>query len=86
MLTAETLVRSHRNGRVVYEWRNLNRERNESLDARIYSIAALFSMLMGGLNLDQHQEAFERMLQPPVNGQPAPAPQPSVIRSKFVWG
>jgi phage terminase large subunit GpA-like protein len=86
MLTAETLVRSHRAGRVVYEWKNLNRERNEALDARVYAIAGLFSMLMGGLNLDAHQQTFDEMLKPPVNGQPPTPAQPTTIRSRFVWG
>jgi phage terminase large subunit GpA-like protein len=85
MLTSESLVRRMRAGRAVYEWRNLARERNEALDARVYAIAALHSLLMAGLNLDQHCEAFERMLAPapPPNGAPA---VPGVIKSKFVWG
>lgn len=85
MLTAETLVRRHRNGRIKFEWANLRRERNEALDARVYSIAALHSLLMGGLNLDAHCESFEKMLAPsPVakpNGVPAPPP---VTRSKWM--
>jgi phage terminase large subunit GpA-like protein len=82
MLTAETLVRRNRAGRVVFEWQNLRRERNEALDARVYSIAALHSLLMGGLNLDQHAEQFAAMLKPaPVNGPPA---SPTVYRSKWM--
>ena len=40
----------YRGGRPYREWVNAKRERNEPADARIYSIAALFSLLMGGLN------------------------------------
>jgi phage terminase large subunit GpA-like protein len=82
MLTAESLVRRMRAGRAVYEWMNLNRQRNEALGCRVYAIAALDSLLMGGLNLDQHAEQFAAMLKP-VNGPLAPA---GIHRSRFVWG
>jgi phage terminase large subunit GpA-like protein len=86
MLTAETLVRRTRAGRAVYEWQNLRRERNEALDARVYAIAALHSLLMAGLNLDAHAASFEAMLKPGlVDGLPSP-PAPQRIYSKFVWG
>jgi phage terminase large subunit GpA-like protein len=84
MLTAETLVRRTRAGRAVYEWVNSRRERNEGLDARVYSIAALHSLLMSGLNLDSYCSQFAAMLAPQpaapakVNGPPA------VSRSKWM--
>jgi phage terminase large subunit GpA-like protein len=85
MLTAESLVRRMRAGRAVYEWQNTNRQRNEAFDCRVYAIAGLHSLLMGGLNLDAHSDAFAAMLKPPpVNGPPAPGPV--VYRSRFVWG
>jgi phage terminase large subunit GpA-like protein len=94
-LLCETLLTRYRNGRPHQEWANLRRERNEPLDARCYSIAALFSLLMSGLNLDQHCANFERMLAPPPNRPtsgdlPAAKPNgpagPSVVRSRFVYG
>jgi phage terminase large subunit GpA-like protein len=82
MLVAETLTRRMKAGRIVFEWRNLQRQRNESLDARVYSIAALHSLLMGGLNLDQHADQFAQMLKPPpVNGPVAAMP---VFKSKWM--
>jgi len=82
MLTAETMVRKTRAGRAIYEWVNLRRERNESLDARVYNVAALHALLMGGLNLDHYAEQFEQMLKPQ---QPAAKPNgPVVYRSKFM--
>ena len=81
MLVSETLVCRNHAGRVVYEWQNLRRERNEGLDCRIYSIAALHTLLMGRLNLDSHGEQFAQMLKPaPVNGPPASV----VYRSKWM--
>jgi phage terminase large subunit GpA-like protein len=64
MMTAESLVRRYRAGRAVLEWQNTRRERNESLDCRVYAIASLHSLLMAGLNLDQHSEQFAAMLKP----------------------
>jgi phage terminase large subunit GpA-like protein len=83
MLVSESLVRRNRGGRAVYEWQNLKRERNEALDTRVYAICGLHSLLMGGLNIDAHTDAFEKMLKPPPNGTPE---VPTVYRSKFVWG
>jgi hypothetical protein len=57
-------VRRTRAGRVVFEWQNLKRERNEALDCRCHASAALHGLLMGGLNIEAHAEAFERMLAP----------------------
>jgi phage terminase large subunit GpA-like protein len=84
MLTAETLVRRHRNGRVIFEWANLRRERNEALDARVYSIAALHSLLMAGLNVDVHSESFQKMLAPPPDAVSKPNGAPAVSRSKWM--
>jgi phage terminase large subunit GpA-like protein len=81
MLVAETLTRRMKAGRVVFEWRNLTRARNEALDARVYAIASLHSLLMSGLNIDAHTASFETMLKPPVNGPPA---LPNVIKSRWM--
>jgi phage terminase large subunit GpA-like protein len=61
----------YRGGRPYREWINAKRERNEPADARIYSVAALFSLLMQGVNLDKHCADFQRQIAPP---EPAPAP------------
>jgi phage terminase large subunit GpA-like protein len=82
MLTSETLVRRIRAGRAIYEWRNLGRERNEGLDCRIYAIAALHALLMGGLNIDVWTDQFQAMLAPPPVPQPNGAP--AVVRSKWM--
>jgi phage terminase large subunit GpA-like protein len=85
MLTAETLVRRYRAGRAVLEWQNVRRERNESLDCRCYSIAALHSLLMAGLNLDQHSEQFAQMLKPaPVNAVVEKPNGATVYRSRWM--
>jgi phage terminase large subunit GpA-like protein len=85
MLTAETLLRRNRAGRVVFEWQNLRRERNEALDCRVYCIAALHALLMGGLNLDAHAEQFAAMLRPPPVGAEPPKPNgPVVYRSRWM--
>jgi phage terminase large subunit GpA-like protein len=98
-LLSETLLTRYRGGRPHLEWANLKRERNEPLDARCYAIAALFSLMMQGLNLDAYAENWERMVGPgsaaiaaqlpaqpaPMNGPPAPG-GPVVYRSKFVHG
>ena len=84
MLTAETLVRRNRAGRAVYEWQNANRQRNEGLDCRVYCIAALHALLMGGLNLDQHAEQFAQMLRPPPPGEPPRANGPVIYKSRWM--
>ncbi len=89
MLVAEKLVTRYRNGRPYREWINARRERNEALDCRCYSIAALHAMLMQGLSLDAHCAQFEAMLTPPVSpigDKPKPNGAPQTIRSRFVWG
>ena len=64
MLTAEKLITRHKNGRPIREWINAKRERNEALDCRVYSVAALHSLLMQGVDLNAHCAAFEAMLAP----------------------
>ena len=50
--------------------------------SRVYSIAALFSQLMAGLNLSAHCEAFEHMLTPPADRSPEP---PRVTYSRWMY-
>jgi phage terminase large subunit GpA-like protein len=92
MLVAERLITRRHHGREHREWSNIKRERNEGLDARCYNVAALHSLLMGGLNLDAHVAAFEKLLAPPqlaaiaanLPEQPKPNGAPAVIRSKWM--
>ncbi len=91
MLTAEKLITRHKNGRPYREWVNPKRERNEALDCRCYSVAALHSLLMQvRVDLNAHCAAIRgdaragRMmaLEPQL-----PKPNGSgVYRSKFVNG
>jgi phage terminase large subunit GpA-like protein len=69
-------------------WTNPLRQRNEATDCRALAVAGLHARLLAGVDLNRWCADFEKMLEPPkaarMNG--PPAPQPAVVRSKFVWG
>lgn len=84
-LLAEALVTRYRGGRPHLEWvRNVRR--NEALDVRAYNVAALFSLLLSGLNLDVYAENFARLLMPPKPGEEVRPNGAPTYRSKFVHG
>jgi phage terminase large subunit GpA-like protein len=74
MLTAERPIRRFVKGVPIREWVKASYERNEALDARCYSLAALHGLRSLGFDLDREAERAD---------DPAP-PTQTVFRSKWM--
>jgi phage terminase large subunit GpA-like protein len=88
-LTAEKKFTRYHNGFPKQEWRKPANARNEALDARNYSYAALQALYASGLRLAAHCERFAKMTQSQrkqalavVAAQPTPAQAEPAPRSE----
>jgi len=85
-LTAEHVVKSYRRGVLIREWRKDPGVRNEALDCRVYSYAALQGLIARGLRVaDEAMLIGELPLFAPRTTTPAAeSAAPTVIRSKWM--
>jgi len=79
-LTSEHLVTTYSSGRPFRRWRRKPSVRNESLDCRVYSFAALQGLIALGVRLESEQQRLESFL--PERR----ANQQRVSRSAFMGG
>lgn len=80
MLVAERIATKLRNGRPERFWKKPAGARNEALDARGYATAALHSLYMSGVKLNEHCDRLAGM----AKGGAAPAAGYQIGRSGFV--
>jgi phage terminase large subunit GpA-like protein len=86
-LTAEKKFTRYHNGFPKQEWRKPANARNEGLDTRVLSYAALYALYASGLKLGIHCDRFARMVQArgganqPVTAA-APVPRPASAESR----
>jgi len=79
-LTAEKKFTRYHNGFPKQEWRKPANARNEGLDSRVLSYAALYALYASGLKLGVHCDRFARMVEArggearPVTAAPVPRP------------
>ncbi len=87
-LTAERKVTSYPKGYAKREWRKDPGQRNEAIDCRVYSYAALHSLYASGGRLNVEAERIEKMLlerrQRPA--QPVAPPPPAAQRDSWFGG
>ncbi len=82
MLTSERIATRYRKGFAERFWYKPASVRNEALDCRAYAMAALNSLLMAGLRLNQHAEQLTLM----AAGNAVRDSGYQVARSRFVGG
>ena len=86
MLGAERIVRTYKRGVAVRVWKKDPALRNEGLDCRVYSYAALCGLVARGFRLDAESRRIADM---PLREKAAPekrSPGATVIRSKWMDG
>jgi phage terminase large subunit GpA-like protein len=81
-LTAEKKFTRYHNGFPKQEWRKPANARNEGLDTRVLSYAALYALYASGLKLGVHCDRFARMVEARGGGNQsvtvaAPVPRPA---------
>ncbi|MBF0099192.1 MAG: phage terminase large subunit family protein [Magnetococcales bacterium] len=88
-LTAEKVSTRYHKGRPIREWIKKSHDRNEALDARVYSLAALHGLMSIGLQLNREADRLESVplksvSEEPVIRAPAKRPQRRVIQSAWM--
>jgi phage terminase large subunit GpA-like protein len=88
-LTAEKITTRYHKGHPIREWIKKSHDRNEALDARVYSLAALHGLMSIGLQLNREADRLENVpmksvSEEPVIRPPAKRPQRRVIQSTWM--
>lgn len=88
-LSAERLIRTYRKGVAIREWKKDPSLRNEALDCRVYSYAALQGLVARGLRLADEAKRVADMPIRETQGAPITeqgGPMKTVFRSKWMEG
>jgi phage terminase large subunit GpA-like protein len=73
-LSAEKKYTRYVNGFPKQEWRKQEGVRNEALDCRVYSVAALHALFVSGLRLNQLCQQFDLLLKGEIVAAQTPRP------------